>query len=83
MIGMNINAQQNDAHSNMLINTEGGVANIDQTTEYEQMKQELSPCSLPLINLTVDTTQVCAQTYAPAFIEIEDSILLKPWISDS
>jgi hypothetical protein len=72
MIGMNINAQQNDAHSNMLINTEGGVANIDQTTEYEQMKQELSPCSLPLINLTVDTTQVGAQTYAPAFIEIAD-----------
>ena len=72
MIGMNMNAQQKDAHSNMLINTEGGVANIDQTTEYEQMKQELSPCSLPLINLTVDTTQVGAQTYAPAFIEIAD-----------
>ena len=46
------------------------LVSLCQTTEYEQMKQELSPSSLPLVNLTVDTTQVGGQTYAPAFIEI-------------
>ncbi len=46
------------------------LGSLCQTTEYEQMKQELSPSSLPLVNLTVDTTQVGGQTYAPAFIEI-------------
>ena len=34
MIGMNMNAQQNNAHSNMLIITEVCVANIDQTIDY-------------------------------------------------
>ena len=46
------------------------LASHGQISEYEQMKQTLSPSSLPLVNLTVDTTHVGRRTYAAAFIDI-------------
>ena len=45
---------------------------LAQESQYARMVREMDTRSLPLVNLTVDTSQVCAESFVEGAIEIAD-----------